>query len=599
MPPPQFAKNFACTDSLTPDLIEFDWKSASIPHPEDWAPPLLAAARTIQSSPVPMMLLVGQQGTMFPNSPMKWLLASQSEEQATGCSVLEYLPHWAESYTHAWSGTTCRPGLPIRCCPAKSTTVSWFHLDFVPITEEDGTVVGVQVVATDVTYYIERIRSLYETEQRFRLAMESSGMVGIWDLDVRTNTSTADANVARTFGLDPADCLNGVDDSVFIRTLHEDDRARVYETLQSAIRENRPYRCKYRVIPQNGRLRWVITSGKPCFNENGELIRLLGIVVDVTDQMETAIALEESRFQFETLTETLPQIVWSCDGQGRHDYFSRRWSEFTGIPPQDITEETWKQLVDPEHWETVSATWDEARREGKPYDIDYRFRHHSGVFRWLRVMALPMRDDSGRITRWFGTSIDVHDTYLATAERERLSQELERIATEDQLTEVLTRRAFVERAKVALNRATQQETPIGLIMLDIDHFKSINDTYGHPGGDKVLTIVARRLKASLDEADLVGRLGGEEFGVLLHQCNDYQAHHVAERLRRAVHQNPIAVDDHLEIAVTISVGVTAKVPRAENLDDLLLIADKALYAAKTSGRNRSVFFADLIEQVSV
>ncbi|MBA2127253.1 hypothetical protein DLM45_13615 [Hyphomicrobium methylovorum] len=82
----------------------------------------------------------------------------------------------------------------------------------------------------------------------------------------------------------------------------------------------------------------------------------------------------------------------------------------------------------------VASVWTKALRTGEAYDIDYRFRHRSGEFRWLRVMALPIHDDEGRIIRWFGTSTDVHDSYIVTEERERLAQELERIATEDQLT---------------------------------------------------------------------------------------------------------------------------------------------------------------------
>ncbi len=317
-------------------------------------------------------------------------------------------------------------------------------------------------------------------------------------------------------------------------------------------------------------------------------------MVDITDQMETAVALAESRFQFQTLTEALPQIVWSCDAEGRHDYFSKRWSEFTGIPREAITEDTWKELVHPQDWPMVSRIWNEARSCGKPYDLDYRFRHHSGEHRWLRVMALPIRDDAGQITRWFGTSTDIHDAYLMAEERKALARELERIATQDQLTEALTRRAFIERASAAIADARRAGKPTSLLMLDIDHFKSVNDTYGHPGGDKVLATVAKRMMRNLKKQDLIGRLGGEEFAVLLPGCAPRKARNVAERIRLAVETSPVCISGEAELTVTVSVGATTSVLPDHDLDWMLGIADKALYQAKTSGRNRAIFSGDRI-----
>jgi two-component system sensor histidine kinase/response regulator len=199
----------------------------------------------------------------------------------------------------------------------------------------------------------------------------------------------------------------------------------VQAALTRAIQTGTNYRCRFRVLGRDNHLRWVVASAKPFFDANGKVSRLLGVIVEVTNQVATASALAESRFQFQTLTETLPQIVWSCDAEGRHDYFSHRWSEFTGVSPDTITAETWKQLVYPDDQPRVLEVWDRSRATGQSYDIEYRFRHHSGEYRWLRVMALPMRDEEGCITRWFGTSTDIHDARVMAEERQRLAGELE------------------------------------------------------------------------------------------------------------------------------------------------------------------------------
>lgn len=300
-------------------------------------------------------------------------------------------------------------------------------------------------------------------------------------------------------------------------------------------------------------------------------------------------ALAESRLRYETLTETLPQIVWSSGADGRHDYFSKRWSEFTGIPREEITEETWKQLVYPQHWAEVSRAWENAQRTGEPYDIDYRFRHRSGEYRWLRVMALPLRDEFGQITRWCGTSTDVHEAYLMAEERQRLGHELERIATQDQLTEVLTRRAFLQRSAEALDKAANARNAMSVLMMDIDHFKRINDCYGHPSGDAVLSFAAKRMRAATKECDLVGRLGGEEFAILLPDCNAEDAFSTAERVRRAIAEEPFFVGRNSKIKVTMSIGVTTGLVQQCGIEEMLSVADKALYKAKSGGRNRTVF----------
>jgi PAS domain S-box-containing protein len=111
-------------------------------------------------------------------------------------------------------------------------------------------------------------------------------------------------------------------------------------------------------------------------------------VLDVTEQMETAAALADSEFRFDTLTDTLPQIIWSGTADGVLDYVSRRWFEFIGIAEDEVEgRPTWVELLHPEDRERVAACWKESLATGKTYDVDYRMLHRSGEYRWLRVMA--------------------------------------------------------------------------------------------------------------------------------------------------------------------------------------------------------------------
>jgi len=159
-------------------------------------------------------------------------------------------------------------------------------------------------------------------------------------------------------------------------------------------------------------------------------------------------------------------------------------------------------------------------------------------------------------------------------------------AMRDALTGLLNRRATLDLFLAEMSRARREKTPLSLMMLDIDHFKPVNDRFGHLMGDEVLCDVARRLRVSARNYDLVGRFGGEEFLIVAPRCRPTDALIQAERLREAVCSHPITLKD-TSLAVTISVGVaTALEPDQLDMEALLNTADQALYRAKEAGRNR-------------
>ena len=154
------------------------------------------------------------------------------------------------------------------------------------------------------------------------------------------------------------------------------------------------------------------------------------------------------------------------------------------------------------------------------------------------------------------------------------------------LTGARNRRAFTALTEVELARHQRHGGPLSLIMMDLDHFKAINDGHGHAAGDVVLVEVIRRCRDSLRRHDVIGRMGGEEFTILLPETGLAKAYEVAERLRQAIAASPIPTPAGVDIDVTVSMGVTALNP-GDNIDFLLSRADRALYQAKDQGRNRS------------
>lgn len=212
----------------------------------------------------------------------------------------------------------------------------------------------------------------------------------------------------------------------------------------------------------------------------------------------------------------------------------------------------------------------------------------------LTVMALLPYSDLGFRAVDYGMVIDAILLSLALAERVKITQEekltAEKEAKTDVLTGLLNRRAYYEIALSEVRRCQRYGGKLALIMLDIDHFKTVNDTYGHAAGDKVLQEVADILKKILRESDYVFRFGGEEFMMLLPQTDIKHAEHLAERIRIATEKMKLLFTDQ-EISTTVSLGIAEFRTADLTIKNVEKRADEALYAAKNAGRNRSVVAA--------
>jgi PAS domain S-box-containing protein len=141
-------------------------------------------------------------------------------------------------------------------------------------------------------------------------------------------------------------------------------------------------------------------------------------------QMRDAQALTESESKFRILADAMPQMVWSTRPDGYHDYYNARWYEFTGMPAGSTDGEGWNGMFHPDDQERAWKRWRHSLDTGEPYEIEYRLRHRSGLYRWSLGRAMPIRDENGHITRWFGTCTDIHDQRTLAEERELVAHEL-------------------------------------------------------------------------------------------------------------------------------------------------------------------------------
>lgn len=217
-------------------------------------------------------------------------------------------------------------------------------------------------------------------------------------------------------------------------------------------------------------------------------------------------------------------------------------------------------------------------RGGEPEAFETEIDDARGVRRRVLHYRAPFRAADGRLGGSVGSVLDI-------SERKALEEVLRYRACHDGLTDLANREYFFERGEMELERAGRFGRPLAVLMIDIDHFKPINDTYGHATGDRALRAVAQACRDALREVDNVGRIGGEEFAALLPETDPKGAEQVATRLRQAVSELQIEGENG-PLRLTVSIGVATLTEGDRSLDDLLRRADRALYTAKREGRNR-------------
>ncbi len=206
---------------------------------------------------------------------------------------------------------------------------------------------------------------------------------------------------------------------------------------------------------------------------------------------------------------------------------------------------------------------------------------HSFDERWFEVKVKPLNTpNQPAMVIWQEREI--------TAEVEQ-SQQLEWLAQTDELTGIYNRRALMQHLESAVLNAQTKQSALACLMIDIDHFKEINDQVGHLSGDQVIQQVATLCQKELGSRDIIGRFGGEEFGVILHNVTAIEAFHIAETLRERVASQPCLVDDHL-IQPTVSIGIAELSPECTRAEDLLVQADKAMYYSKKTGRDQVTLY---------
>jgi diguanylate cyclase (GGDEF)-like protein/PAS domain S-box-containing protein len=383
--------------------------------------------------------------------------------------------------------------------------------------------------------------------------------------------------VHRIFGSDPSQEFS----QDFLSTIvHDDDWPALEASFQSAIDNGTLHEMEHRIISGDGEVRWVYCKGERKLDESGLPSKLIGIVQDITERRQQEEQLRLAASVFENTSEG----VMITNARGDIVDVNRAFSEVTGYTRDEVLGQNPKVLKSGRHDEGFYRDlWHSLIDSGRWRGEIWNRRKDGSIFpEWLNISSVS--DDNGKLTHYVGVFTDITGIKQSQAQ-------LAHLAHHDPLTDLPNRLLLNERLTHALARADRHKSKVAVIFFDLDNFKNINDSFGHPVGDQLLRQVADRLVGIVRTDDTVARIGGDEFVLLLEDLDKSEDAVIAADKIQSVFATPFELKEHV-VRVTSSVGICLYPQDGRNAATLLRNADAAMYRAKEDGRNTYRFYTE-------
>ena len=357
-----------------------------------------------------------------------------------------------------------------------------------------------------------------------------------------------------------------------------DHVAMLQQAIQASIKSGRPWQSELAAEEQT-RVAWFNVQLNPILAD-GRVECLILTAMEVTERKLAEEALRMSEERYSVAVRGANDGVWDWDLDKNKVYYSQRWKKILGYNDDEITSSPaeWLDRIHPNDFKQVREDL-AAHQEGyTPHFVsEHRLKHKNGAYRWVLVRGLAVRTEGKKAHRLAGSLTDI--TARKSAE-ERLLHD----AMHDTLTSLPNRAYFLDQLKRSIQRMRRYNESMGAVLLiDLDRFKLVNESFGHQAGDQLLVSIARRLEASLRPQDIIARFGGDEFAILLDDINTMEVVvHVANRIQGAL-AKPFTLQNQ-EVFTSASIGIVTNAEKYDHAEDLLRDADSAMYEAKANGR---------------
>jgi diguanylate cyclase (GGDEF)-like protein/PAS domain S-box-containing protein len=419
----------------------------------------------------------------------------------------------------------------------------------------------------DVTTLLQQVQSM-------TVILDNIGGY-VFTKDLNGKYIYVNSNVAELFQT-PVDEIIGKDDSHFFDLevsdeLRKNDLNVIRNKVAIELEENN-------TVKSTGKNHTYKVIKKPLFDDKNKVIGLIGISTDITVQKTLETENKTQKNLLDVILNNVDAYIYMKDLNRVFKYVNSKVAELFGLPAKDIIGKRDIDVIPQEFadhfWQTDKLVFEQGDKvviNETSLGADNQIHHYLSI-----KVPCDFEDNNKTL---IGFSTDVTELY-------QLKEKFKELANTDELTGLYNRRYFFDNAKREFIRAKRHQQVLGVISVDIDHFKAINDQYGHPIGDKALIKMTELIIPTIRTEDILARIGGEEFSILLPCTSKKQCQQVAERLRKLLDIKPVSITNDIQLAIKISLGVAIIQTEDTCFEDIYARSDLALYKAKSRGRNQ-------------
>ncbi|MBN1691335.1 MAG: PAS domain S-box protein [Dehalococcoidia bacterium] len=420
--------------------------------------------------------------------------------------------------------------------------------------------------------------ALKRSEEKYRSILDQL-YDSYYEVDLDGNFTLANNSVCQSLGYTREELI----EKNYRLMVPEDAKRSLLLAFNEVYRTSEPNKgFEHKVICKDGSTLSVESSISLRKNELGEIVGFRSVSRDITERKQGEQALRDSEERYRSLVENINDVFYTMDNEGNITYVSPVVEKLSKYKVSDLIGQSFISLIHPDDLPGLTDSFNRLV-SGQLEPWEFRIFDKDGTIIYVRTSSRPIYKD-GEVVGLTALITDI-------TERKQMELKLEQMATHDFLTGLPNRVLLTDRFTMAAALACRNKTRLAVMSLDLDKFKSINDTLGHAAGDQVLKTISSRLRGIIRSSDTAARVGGDEFVLIMMETNHREdATAIAQRILDSFRE-PLLIDGH-NIIVSTSIGVANYPEDAQDLDTLIKKSDAAMYYSKGHGRNQFKFFSD-------
>jgi diguanylate cyclase (GGDEF)-like protein/PAS domain S-box-containing protein len=456
------------------------------------------------------------------------------------------------------------------------------------IKDSSGKPTGFRGTTRDVTERKRIEESLRQNEEKYRTILENIED-GYYEVDI---------NGDFTFFNDSMCVLLGYSRDEMVRMNNrqytdKENAKKLFQTFNEVYRTGKPAKAfDWQIIRKDGTKRSIEASISLLKDLSGNAIGFRGITRDATERKQAEETIRQSEERYRTILDEMEDGYMELDIAGNFTFVNDASCRHSGYSREEMVGTSFKSHMDKEEFENMYKTFGNIYMTGKPErNIFYKLLRKDGTTAFAELAGFPLKNQKGEVTGFRAVGRDI-------SARKQMEEAIQYQATHDALTGLANRLMFGQMLNHAIQSAKRHQRQLAVLFIDLDRFKTINDTLGHEAGDQLLQEIAARLKQTLRAADLISRMGGDEFVIMIEEASDAsQIATVAHKILTSIIQ-PVTIMKQ-ECRITASIGICLYPKDADDEQTLMKNADIAMYLAKEEGKNNYQFYAEDIQSKSL